>query len=226
MGEIRLHAISIHQIRDMFGADAELAGRLRQIAADAFAQPIERRRPPLWQRLGPLSRHDPYQVRLPSDWPLAQDWETLIAGRYVEPGRLLACWHVLDAWIDELDLGTHTMHLDRSQTDAFDFATAVAGLPAAFGVRQLSAGDPAIGLPPASGMRVGYSRLDHVLDTAAALGQVADQVAEPFTEQARTLAQFLANFGPWSEQARAAGALDPDLFVVYRERPRSVSPQV
>ena len=39
MGEWRMHALSIHEVRDMFGADEQLAARLRAIASEAFRVP-------------------------------------------------------------------------------------------------------------------------------------------------------------------------------------------
>mgnify|MGYP007029351844 CR=1 FL=1 len=50
MGELRLHAISVHDVRDMFGADADLAAELRKpgyrcspIALGSNTDPYQRR---------------------------------------------------------------------------------------------------------------------------------------------------------------------------------------
>ncbi|WP_022909454.1 hypothetical protein [Aestuariimicrobium kwangyangense] len=221
MGELRMHALSIHEVRDMFGADAELAGRLRAIASDTFRVPAAEQRPRgLLGKLGPVFRSNPGPV-VPDGTPLPSDWETLIRGHYVAPERLEVSWKVVDAWVDALDWQTWHADLGSRQLDDLDFALTKAGLPSRFGLRKLMADDPQLPLRAANGMRIGYSKSGHVTATAAELGAVLDRVeGEENLARARSLHAFLSLFPGLAEQARGAGRPGPDLFLVWWETPR------
>jgi hypothetical protein len=221
MGELRMHALSIHEVRDMFGADAELAARLRAIASDTFRVPAAEQRPRgLLGKLGPVFRSNPGPV-VPDGTPLPSDWETLIRGHYVSPDRLDVSWKVVDAWVDALDWHTWHADLDSRQLDDLDFALTKAGLPSQFGLRKLMADDPQLPLRPANGMRIGYTKLGHVIATGTELGAVLDRVeGEQNIAGAHSLHAFLSLFPGLAEQAEAAGRPRPDLFLVWWEVPR------
>ena len=80
-------AISIDDVRDIFGAAPALAERLRGLAAQrlAPASPAKRR----W--FGPVLRRDRDDAVDPRT-PTPGDVDTLLAGGYVEPDRLPQCW--------------------------------------------------------------------------------------------------------------------------------------
>ncbi|MGA4669086.1 DUF7691 family protein [Propionibacteriaceae bacterium Y1923] len=223
MGELRLHAISVYDIRDMFGADPGLAAQLRQIASDAFVVPAteQQRKPSMIQRIGPMFRRDPLAVVVPHDHPIPSDWEALIQGRYVEPSRLVASWRVVDAWVDARDYGTTTLALDPGQAEAFDFALTKAGLASQFSLRGLMALDASLPLRPAHGMHVGYSKNPHALATAEALRSIVDQVDEDWRGGAEHLLAFLDAFAEWTRQAQQADRMLPDLYVTWWETNRA-----
>lgn len=216
-----MHALSIHEVRDMFGADAELAGRLRAIASDTFQVPAADRKPTgLLGRLGPMFRHNPGPV-IPHGTPLPSDWENLIRGQYIAPERLEVSWKVLDAWVDAVDWDTWHADLGRRELDDLDFALTKAGLPSRFGMRKLLQDDAQLPLRPATGMRVGYSKLSHVLATSERLATVMDEVEGDRNQQiVHDLAGFLARFDEWAARAQSAGRPSPDLFLVWWETPR------
>ena len=217
MGELRLHAISVYDVRDMFGADPDLAAELRRIASNAFAVPAseQQRKPSMIQRIGPMFRRDPLAVVVGIDDPTPSDWETLIAGRYVEPTRLIASWKVVDAWVDERDYGTTTFTLTTAQAEAFDFALTKAGLHSQFSMGALMANDIALPLRPAHGMRIGYAKNSHVLATAAALRAVVERIDDEWRGGAEHLLAFLDAFAGWTEQARLSDRMLPDLYVAW-----------
>lgn len=220
MGELRLHAISVYDIRDMFGALPDLAAELRTIAGNTFAAPAQQPRPTLAQRLGPLSRRDPWEQTVPEEQPTPRDWECLIEGRHVEPHRIVASWRVVDAWVDARDWGTATFTMSRQDVEAFDFSLTRAGMPAQYGLRNLTANDVALPLRPAHGMRVGYAKNAHVLATRDSLHRVLGNVEEHPDGPAHRLAAFLDAFAGWTEQARRADRVLPDLFVAWWELSR------
>lgn len=223
MGELRLHAISVYDVRDMFGALPDLAAQLREIASNTFVVPVteQQRRPSMIQRIGPLTRHNPMAIIYPAGQPTPADWETLLAGRYVDPDRVPVSWRVVDAWVDARDWGTATFPLNSQEVEQFDFSLTRAGLPAQFGLRNLLANDAALPLRPAHGMRVGYAKNQHVLATADALRRILDQVEEAPDGPAHYLSGFLDAFCEWTDQARRADRLLPDLFVVWWQTGRS-----
>lgn len=216
MGELRLHAISVYDVRDMFGAEPGLAAELRAIASRAFAVPVaEQSKPRMIERIGPMFRRDPRALVVPPDNPIPSDWEALIAARYVDPSRLVACWKVVDAWVDERDWGNTTFVLDPPHAEAFDFSLTKAGLPSQFGLGSLLGNDAALPLRATHGMRIGYAKNPHVLASAQALRAVIDQVDPDWRGAADHLLAFLDAFMAWSEQARQVDRSLPDLFVIW-----------
>lgn len=215
MGELRLHAISINDVRDIFGADEARARALRGWAQEYFSVPEAPRRGGLWSKLRPVTRTDPTAPILPVNWPTPNDVEDLIAGRYVGPDRLTRCWRVLDLWLHKLSWGSHTMVLDAGQADSFEFDLARAGLPSELSLRRLFGGDPQIPLRPAPGMRTGYSRDAHVTATQEALSAICERVAGPSHVLVVNLIGFLTQFPEWSDAAPDVGRRAPDLFVVW-----------
>ncbi|WP_203568513.1 hypothetical protein [Aestuariimicrobium ganziense] len=219
MGELRMHALSIIEIRDMFGASTELAGTLRQLAGERFrvAAPQHRQRG-LLGKLGPfLKRSAADSPVFPDGMPLPSDWENLIAGRYIAPDRVDVSWQVIDTWVDALDWGTWTAPVAPSGLDDLDFALARAGMPSRYGLRKLMADDPQLTIRPGTGMRVGYSKNQHVLATLASLEQVVDEVDESHRPIAQGLRDFLADIPRWTAEATELNRPAPDLFVVWRD---------
>lgn len=223
MGELRLHAISIHDVRDMFGADPGLAAQLRGIASNTFVVPAteQQRKPSMIQRIGPMFRKDPLAVVVGPDHPIPSDWEALIAGRFVDPSRLVASWKVVDAWVDERDLGTTTFSLTRPQAEAFDFALTKAGLHSQYSLAALMANEVALPLRPVHGMRIGYAKNSHVLATAIALRGIIGAVDEDWRGGAEHLLSFLDAFATWTPQAQQADRMLPDLYVTWWETNRA-----
>lgn len=223
MGELRLHAISIYDVRDMFGADPDLAAELRRIASNTFVVPAseQQRKPSMIQRIGPMFRRDPLAVVVPVDDPIPSDWESLIAGRFIDPSRLIACWKVIDAWVDERDYGTTTFTLSSAQAEAFDFALTKAGLHSQFSLGALMASEVSLPLRPAHGMRIGYAKNSHVLATAQALRAVVARVDDDWRGGAEHLLAFLDAVAGWTQQAQQADRMLPDLYVAWWETNRA-----
>lgn len=216
-----MHALSIHEVRDMFGADAELASRLRAIASDTFRVPAAEQKPSgLLGRLGPMFRSNPGPV-IPHGTPLPSDWENLIRGQYVAPERLDVSWKVIDAWVDALDWDTWHADLSPRELDDLDFALTKAGLSSRYGLRKLMSDEPQLPLRAATGLRTGYSKTGHVTATATELAAILDEVeGERNQAIARDLTRFLGQFDDFTARAAAAGRPRPDLFLIWWETPR------
>ena len=218
MGELRLHAIGIDEIRDMFGADADRASTLRTLAAERFRVPEAENAPRgLISRGGPLFRRDPRAPHLPSSYPTPNDIENLLAGRFVAPERIAHAWQVMDAWLDGLAWGRTQVEITQAGFDDLEFALARAGLPSRYSLGKLMEHDPALPLRPGPGMRVGYSRHSHVEATRDALARITAEVEKPeHRALASGLVQFLETYPQWTQLARKLDRPEPDLFVTWR----------
>lgn len=220
-----MHAISVHEVRDMFGALPELAAELREIASTRFIVPAVENQPRgLIHKIGPMFKRDPLQIAYPADQPTPRDWESLIEGCHIEGERLVHCWRVVDAWLEARDRGTATFTLSPGEVEAFDFALTRAGLPSQLGLRNLLANDLAIPLRPAQGMRTGYAKNAHVMATHDCLTQILPEVDPEERGRADYLASFLDAFADWTRAAREADAPVPDLVVVWWETARGQQP--
>lgn len=219
-----MHALSIHEIRDMFGAGPELSAQLRTIASDTFRVPSARGRSTgLLSKIGPLFKRGD-DVVFPPEMPLPSDWEVLLRGSYVKPERVEQSWTVVDAWVEALDWGTYTGEFTTGQLDDLDFALTKAGLPSQYGLRKLMGQDAQLPLMAGPRMHFGYSKNEHVLATRDALAAVIDEVDEQNRAAARGILDFLDGFAGWTEQARQQDRSAPDLFAVWWELGRADVP--
>ncbi|MEO7589111.1 MAG: hypothetical protein ABIS84_13925 [Arachnia sp.] len=190
MHELRLFAISINDVRDIFGADAGLAARLREVAARHFAPPSEPRS--LLGKLGPLlSRHRPSEVD-PRN-PLRGDVEALLTGGHIPVERLPQSWQILVVWLGELAAQTLDITLDG--LEAIEFDLALAGLPSDFSVRRLAARELGTPLRPLPHQVAGYSKHQHVVETHTELRQVHDDAGPGFGNTMRAIEPLLGLLG-------------------------------
>lgn len=218
MGELRLHAIGITEVREMFGASPELAARLRSVATEQFRIPAVENQPKktLLHRIGPFFRDDPaWQVRVPEGSPTPNDWENLIAGRFIQPDRVDVSWVALDAWVTDLAWATERVTLTASHIDDLDMGLTMAGLPSRFGIRHLMKDDAQLNLRPGHRMGVGYAKYDHVIASHEALAEVIGAVSPQVEPLARQLLVFLGRFPDLAREARVEHRPQPDLFVVW-----------
>ncbi len=175
MHRLRLFAININDVRDIFGANAELAARLRDIAAQHFAPKRSDR--PLLGRIGPLfSRQRATEVD--TRHPLSGDVEAMLCGGHLSPERLPQCWQLLLLWLEALSAQHLAMTIDGLEDIEFELARA--GLPSTFSLRSLAARQLGTALRPVEGQVVGYSKHDHVVEAGIHLHEVHDSAGEEF----------------------------------------------
>ena len=161
MGSLRLYAIAIDEVRDIFSAPEATATALRAIAAERFPSPVPAS-PGLLAKLGPLFSRAVDAPVIRPDVPSGSDVDALLAGRFVPPERLPASWLLLEAWIDAMSWGHHEFDLDEASLSDFDFELARAGVAARYGLRGLLTTELGIAMRPAPGLVAGFVRLAHV----------------------------------------------------------------
>jgi hypothetical protein len=212
MGELRLYAVGLDEVRGVFGASAEAAPRLRAMAQQAFTPPPDPARTGLLSKLGPIFRRPPAVQVISPTQPEPRDVEVLLAGGYVPPERTGATWRVLETLVSGLAWGSTRMSLTSEALDDLDFALARGGVSAAVGLRHLLDTSPSLTLVPVQGLAVGYHPFATALAMAGAYRAAMPQIKT--TEQQQlisALAGWLDGFVPWSQTAVAQGRPVPDL---------------
>lgn len=213
MGELRLYAIGIDEVRDMFGAPVESAHRLRSQAHAALApaQPADRQG--LLSRLGPIFRRVPGTPVLDPDDPTPEDLDRILTGAYVPADRNVATWRVLEVLIKENSWGATGVLLSGEELDDLDFALARGGVNAAAGLRHVLNTSTELPLRLPRGLLVGY----HTGDQAGWMAQAyRDALPEIEDRDQQDLVYGLANwldgFVPWTRVALTHGRPTPDLI--------------
>lgn len=175
MHQFRVFAVSINDVRDIFGADALLAARFRTVAAKRFA-PVPHHRTMI-EKIGPLFARDRAR-EVDTRFPLAGDVDALLAGGHIPADRLPQCWLLMDAWLEEISANTLGFTLEN--LDATEFELARAGLPSTFSLRSLATRELGIPLHGLPGQHVGYSKHEHAAETAHHLRLAhADAAVDP-----------------------------------------------
>jgi hypothetical protein len=217
MGELRLYAVGIDEMRGMVGADEAYAAHLHGLAQQALApEPVGARSGGLLSRLGPIFRRVPAApVVSPTD-PEPHDVQVLLAGAYVPPERAGATWRVLEVLVQGMAWGSTKLELTATQMDDLDFALARGGVSAAVGLRHLLNSTTSVGLLPVTGLTVGWHPYEKALMMASAYRTaMAELKTQDQQELVAALVVWLDGFVPWSEVARQLGRPTPDLVGFY-----------
>lgn len=217
MGELRLYAIAIDEVRDMFGAPVDLAARLRAQGhaalqpAGAAAHPQEHQG--LLSRLGPMFRRVPGTPVLDPGDPIPDDLERILTGGYVPAERSVATWRVLETLIKENSWGATGVVLSGEELDTFDFALARGGVNSAAGLRHLLNTSTELPLRFPAGLLVGYHTGDEAGWMAQSYREALPEIEErSHQDLAYGLANWLDGFVPWAQVAAAQGRRAPDLI--------------
>lgn len=216
MGELRLYAVGIEEVRGISGAPEDKAAHLRDVAAKAFAPAHDEARTGLLSKLGPIFRRPPAAQVISPTHPEPRDIEMLLAGAYVPPERAGATWRVLETIVSDIAWGSTRLALTSQSLDDLDFALARGGVSSSVGLRHLLGCTASLNLLPVTGLTVGW----HPYETALAMGG-AYRSAMPqikTTEQQEmtlALASWLDGFVPWAQVAPSLGRPVPDLVGFY-----------
>ena len=215
MGDLRLYAIGVEEVRSFLGAPAPLADQLTEIARRALApaEPVGAvRGGGLLGKLGPLFKRDPQAVVTDPHQPTPTDVTNLLGGHYVAADRNIATWRLMEILIQGWAWGSTRLSLDPRALDDLDFALARGGVSAAVGVRHLLTNSIQLPLSPAAGLVVGFHPYARAVDTADAYRQALPQVpGEHQQELIAGLVKWLDGFPHWAQVAPTIGRPVPDL---------------
>jgi hypothetical protein len=215
MGTLKLWAVGIDEVREIFSANPEVAERLRAAAVARFRTDLPRPRG-LLGKLGPLLRpaNDPAAPR--PGVPGPEDVEDLLAGRHILPQRLSQAWTLLEFWIGALSWGSGEWSLTTTGLRELDFDLARAGIPARYSVSDLFANGLGVSLSRCENLAAGYVRAEqaHQMADAWAVGTPA---LEPDNQPAATeITDFLRHWPEWAVLAAQHSRPEPDLVATFR----------
>lgn len=217
MVELRLYAIGIDDVRDMFGAAPERAATLRSVAAEKFRVPqVEQRQAGMLSKIGPLFRRDPWAPKIPVDQPSPADVESLVTGKFVAPERLAPAWQVFQTWLDELSFGHVALTMTQPEWNDVGFDLARSGVPSQYSLERLLGQGLAIPLRPVASVEAGYAPQSHVLATRAELRQARDHVLPATAPALDEILSLLNNFDAYTRSADASGRPAPDAVAILR----------
>jgi hypothetical protein len=212
MGELRLYAVGIDEVRGMFGASPQVAEHLREVARRAFAPPAVEARSGLLSKLGPIFKRVPATPVISPTQPEPRDVEVLLAGAYVPPDRTGATWRLLETLVQGIAWGSTRMSLTPQSLDDLDFALARGGVSASVGLRHLLNSTMSLNLVPVQGLTVGWHPHHKALAMAAAYrSAIQDIKTEEQREMIKSLTTWLDGFLPWAQVAASLGRPVPDL---------------
>ncbi len=214
MGSLRLYAIAIDEVREILGAPESTATALRAIAAHRFPTAPARAHG-LLGKLGPVFRRAPDAPVLRPGVPSGSDVDTLLAGRYVPPHRLSACWVLFEAFVEAMAWGSTSRPLSEAGLDDFDFDLSRATVPSRYGLRQVLRADLGISMLPPPGLAAGFAHADHVPAMAAAWRDGLTQLEAANQPTATSLLAWLDMYQGWSVQASGSRRPAPDLVAFF-----------
>ena len=215
---LRLHAISINEVRDLIGADPATRAWAEAEAAVLIPPPV----PPrgflarLFTRRGTPQPPGPRTHAGPGagPGPTAVDLDTVLSGRHAPPERAVVGWRLLDHLAARRAWGTLELSLDARAIADLDFALSLGGVPAEAGVGRILRSPARLALTPASEVTVGYLPFTAVRQHADLIAAAA--IADPSQAQiARTLAEFLAHLPDWAAEAEHSGRAAPDVIAFH-----------
>jgi len=210
MGSLRLYAIAIDEVREIFGAPEETATALRAIAAHRFPT-APARTPGLLAKLGPVFRRAIDAPVLRAGVPSGSDVDTLLAGRYVAPHRLSASWVLLEAFVEAMAWGSTSQPVSESDLNDFDFDLARAAVASRYGLRQLLRADLGISMLPCPGLAAGFAHAEQVTAMTEAWHAGLPLLAPANQPMAQILLAWLDHFPEWAVQASHGSRSAPDL---------------
>ena len=200
VGELRLYAIGLEEVRGMLGAPPPVAEHLRGVAQRAFAPPVAAGRSGLLGKLGPIFRKVPATPVISPTQPEPQDVEALLAGAYIPPERMGATWRLLETLVQATAWGSTRMRLTEAGLNDLDFALARGGVAG-------------LNLIPVTGMTVGWHSYEKALAMNQAYRSAMPQVkTDEQREMITGLTLWLDGFVPWAQVAASLGRPVPDLI--------------
>lgn len=214
---LRLHAISINEVRDLIGADPATRAWAEAEAAVLLPPPAPARGflSRLFARRG--TPQPPGSGATAGDGPNPDDLDTLLSGRHAAPERAGVGWQLLEHLVTRRAWGTLGLSLDARAIADFDFALSLGGVPTDAALGRILRSPARLPLTPTPDVTVGYLPFTAVRQHGDLIA--AATIDDPGHAQiARTLAEFLARLPDWAIEAERNGRAAPDVIAFHWAR--------
>jgi hypothetical protein len=215
MGDLRLNAISIDEVRDLFSASPAAAEHLRVLAAAAFPPPEPPQKASMLDKIGPLMGRPSKAPVIRPGIPCGLDLDDLVHGRHVAPERLPAAWALMRLWLDAASWSALALRLDETTINDLDFELASGGVEARFALRRLLNGGLTLPLRDAPGQVTGYARFDHARAMRDAWRPTLAWLSPGHAQTAGTIVAWLDGLEYWARNAHQAGRGVPDVIASF-----------
>lgn len=215
MGELRLSAVGIDELRDLFSGSPAVEPYLRALAAQAFPpEPVPARRG-LLGKVGPLTRVPPDAPVIRPGVPTGIDLANVVRGRFVTPDRLDAAWALVRLWLDNVGWSTLVIPLDEQLMSELDFELATGGVETRFALRGLLNERLAIPLRNAPGQVTGCVRFEHAAAMRDAWAPAVRTLSPHTAPIAQWVVGWLGGLDAWANAARQVGRPLPDVVASF-----------
>lgn len=217
MGELRLTAIGIGELRALFAGSPAIEEHLRSVAAQAWPPAPPPTRAPLLGKIGPLTRLPPDAPVTRPDVPNAADLRDVAHGRFVKPDRLAAAWALVRVWLDACGWPSLALTLDERAINDLDFELSTGGVETRFALRRLLNDKLSLPLRNASGQVTGYVPFEQALALREAWRPALPTLSAHNVATAQHIVGWLGGLESWADYARRAGMRPPDLVASFTQ---------
>lgn len=215
MGELRVTAIGVDELRTLFSGNPAIEDHLRAVAAQAFPAPAPVAPGRLLGKVGPVLRIQPDAPVVRPDVPTGADLHDLTRGRFIKADRLTAAWALVRLWLDACGWPTFVLGIDEPAMNELDFELATGGVPTRYALRRLLNDKLALPLRNAPGQVTGYVGFDQGLAMREAWQAAVPTLSPHNATTAHRLVSWLGNLEGWADFARRNGHPLPDLVASF-----------
>lgn len=217
MGELRLTAIGVDQLMELFSGSPAIEDHLRGAAAQAFPPPAPAAKGSLLRKVGPLLRVAPGAPVVRPGVPTGEDLHNLTRGRFVKADRLAAAWALVRVWLDACGWPSLVLTIDEPAMNDLDFELATGGVETRYALRRLLNGHLALPLRHAPGQVTGFVPYEQAVAMREAWRTALPTLSPHNAAVAQYLGGWLTGLEGWAEYARRTGLPLPDLIASFTQ---------
>lgn len=218
MGELRLTAIGVEELRALFSGSPAIEEHLRGVAAQAFPPPAQPVRTSMLGRVGPVTKLPPPGAPVVKpDVPTAQDLRDLTRGRFVKAERLGAAWALVRLWLDACGWPSVAIAIDEPAINDLDFELATGGVETRYALRRLLNDKLALPLRTEPGQATGYVPYADAVAMREAWRPAIGTLSPHNADLARYLVTWLGGLEGWADYAKRAHQPFPDLIASFTQ---------
>ncbi len=215
MGELRLTAIAIDDLRALFQGSPAIEEHLRGVAAQAFPPDVPTPTASRLGKVGPLTRVPPDAPVVRPGVPTNDDLHKVTHGRFVTPDRLSAAWALVRLWLDACGWPTLVVAIDEPAMNDLDFELATGGVETRYALRRLLNDKLALPLRNAPGQVTGFTGYEAAVAMRDAWRPAIKTLSPHNAAVAEYIAAWMGGLESWADYARQHQRPLPDLVASF-----------